>query len=98
MLLQCSATCGTGHQEHVYICEGDGNFHNNNEVAYDCGSRPRELRVCFMPECKNEEPIRNNSICVDESNFCQLPYLSRYCEIPKYNRLCCQSCTKSKYH
>ncbi|XP_073935176.1 A disintegrin and metalloproteinase with thrombospondin motifs 14 isoform X2 [Castor canadensis] len=33
--------------------------------------------------------------CVgDRSIFCQMEVLSRYCAIPGYHRLCCESCTK----
>ncbi|KAK7904637.1 hypothetical protein WMY93_017244 [Mugilogobius chulae] len=36
-------------------------------------------------------------VCVkDTSIFCQMDVLTRYCSIPGYNKLCCQSCGKKK--
>lgn len=30
----------------------------------------------------------------DKSIFCQMEVLARYCSIPGYNKLCCESCGK----
>ncbi|KAL0192400.1 hypothetical protein M9458_010696, partial [Cirrhinus mrigala] len=30
----------------------------------------------------------------DKSIFCQMEVLARYCSIPGYNKLCCESCSK----
>ncbi|KAL6475786.1 hypothetical protein MHYP_G00168260, partial [Metynnis hypsauchen] len=37
----------------------------------------------------------SNEPCVgDKSIFCQMEVLARYCSIPGYNKLCCESCSK----
>ncbi|XP_060884213.1 A disintegrin and metalloproteinase with thrombospondin motifs 14 isoform X2 [Labrus mixtus] len=39
--------------------------------------------------------ITSNEPCLgDKSIFCQMEVLARYCSIPGYNKLCCESCNK----
>ncbi|XP_074519963.1 A disintegrin and metalloproteinase with thrombospondin motifs 14 isoform X1 [Halichoeres trimaculatus] len=39
--------------------------------------------------------ISSNEPCLgDKSIFCQMEVLARYCSIPGYNKLCCESCNK----
>ncbi|XP_076856662.1 A disintegrin and metalloproteinase with thrombospondin motifs 14 isoform X2 [Brachyhypopomus gauderio] len=38
--------------------------------------------------------ISNEPCLGDKSIFCQMEVLSRYCSIPGYNKLCCESCNK----
>ncbi|XP_077595439.1 A disintegrin and metalloproteinase with thrombospondin motifs 14 isoform X1 [Stigmatopora nigra] len=41
-------------------------------------------------------PIMLNEACQgDKSIFCQMEVLARYCSIPGYNKLCCESCNKN---
>lgn len=42
------------------------------------------IDVCFA-----DEPCMG-----DKSIFCQMEVLARYCSIPGYNKLCCESCSK----
>lgn len=46
------------------------------------GSHPRD--VCFA-----DEPCMG-----DKSIFCQMEVLARYCSIPGYHKLCCESCSR----
>nr|XP_057917709.1 A disintegrin and metalloproteinase with thrombospondin motifs 14 isoform X1 [Doryrhamphus excisus] len=39
--------------------------------------------------------VSSNEACQgDKSIFCQMEVLARYCSIPGYNKLCCESCNK----
>lgn len=38
--------------------------------------------------------ISKDSCQGDKSIFCQMEVLARYCSIPGYNKLCCESCSK----
>ncbi|XP_078135575.1 A disintegrin and metalloproteinase with thrombospondin motifs 14 [Sander vitreus] len=41
--------------------------------------------------------ISSNEPCLgDKSIFCQMEVLARYCSIPGYNKLCCESCNKKE--
>nr|XP_043870298.1 A disintegrin and metalloproteinase with thrombospondin motifs 3 isoform X1 [Solea senegalensis] len=41
--------------------------------------------------------ISSNEPCLgDKSIFCQMEVLARYCSIPGYNKLCCESCNKKQ--
>uniref|UniRef100_A0A7M4EH99 ADAM metallopeptidase with thrombospondin type 1 motif 3 n=1 Tax=Crocodylus porosus TaxID=8502 RepID=A0A7M4EH99_CROPO len=52
------------------------------------GEKPESTRVCKLAPC-NDEPCLG-----DKSIFCQMEVLARYCSIPGYNKLCCESCSK----
>ncbi|XP_074475147.1 A disintegrin and metalloproteinase with thrombospondin motifs 14 isoform X2 [Sebastes fasciatus] len=47
-----------------------------------------------------ENPVHklsSNEPCLgDKSIFCQMEVLARYCSIPGYNKLCCESCNKKE--
>ncbi|KAL2078584.1 hypothetical protein ACEWY4_026269 [Coilia grayii] len=40
------------------------------------------------------DKISNEPCLGDKSIFCQMEVLARYCSIPGYNKLCCESCSK----
>ncbi|XP_053112779.1 A disintegrin and metalloproteinase with thrombospondin motifs 3 isoform X2 [Hemicordylus capensis] len=75
----CSVTCGEGTESRQVLCRaGD-----------QCdGEKPESLRVCKLAPC-NDEPCLG-----DKSIFCQMEVLARYCSIPGYKKLCCESCSK----
>ncbi|XP_068213215.1 A disintegrin and metalloproteinase with thrombospondin motifs 3-like [Palaemon carinicauda] len=79
---ECSVTCGVGEEEQLWECMGG----EGNEVTYECGPRPKQLRACIKPACPPSPCLR------DASEFCQLPVLYKYCKVPKYNMLCCHTC------
>ncbi|XP_067413109.1 A disintegrin and metalloproteinase with thrombospondin motifs 3 isoform X1 [Emydura macquarii macquarii] len=76
---ECSVTCGEGTESRQVICRaGD-----------QCdGEKPESVRACKLAPC-NDEPCLG-----DKSIFCQMEVLARYCSIPGYNKLCCESCSK----
>lgn len=84
---QCSSTCGEGVETRLWECQGGA----GNEVTYDCGPRPHQVRVCTRPACPAP------SCTQDTSPFCQLKVLHRYCQIPKYRELCCHTCANVVY-
>ncbi|XP_074084537.1 A disintegrin and metalloproteinase with thrombospondin motifs 3 [Macrotis lagotis] len=76
---ECSVTCGEGTETRQVICKtGD-----------QCnGEKPLSVRVCKLAACIDEPCLGDKSI------FCQMEVLARYCSIPGYNKLCCESCGK----
>ncbi|KAG9480383.1 hypothetical protein GDO78_012059 [Eleutherodactylus coqui] len=76
---ECSVTCGEGIQVRQVLCR----------VGDQCDEeKPESLRECKLTPC-NDEPCLG-----DKSIFCQMEVLARYCSIPGYNKLCCESCSK----
>jgi len=76
---ECSVTCGEGTEVRQVLCRaGD----------HCAGEKPEAVRACQLPPC-NDEPCLG-----DKSIFCQMEVLTRYCSIPGYNKLCCESCSK----
>uniref|UniRef100_A0A8C5LRC9 ADAM metallopeptidase with thrombospondin type 1 motif 3 n=1 Tax=Leptobrachium leishanense TaxID=445787 RepID=A0A8C5LRC9_9ANUR len=76
---ECSVSCGEGIEVRQVLCRaGD-----------QCdGEKPESVRECKLAPC-NDEPCLG-----DKSIFCQMEVLARYCSIPGYNKLCCESCSK----
>uniref|UniRef100_H0W816 ADAM metallopeptidase with thrombospondin type 1 motif 3 n=1 Tax=Cavia porcellus TaxID=10141 RepID=H0W816_CAVPO len=76
---ECSVTCGEGTEVRQVLCRaGD----------HCSGERPVSKRACQLPPCHDEPCLGDKSI------FCQMEVLARYCSIPGYNRLCCESCSR----
>lgn len=76
---ECSVTCGEGIEVRQVLCR----------VGDQCdGEKPESIRECKLTPC-NDEPCLG-----DKSIFCQMEVLARYCSIPGYNKLCCESCSK----
>ncbi|XP_019389517.1 PREDICTED: A disintegrin and metalloproteinase with thrombospondin motifs 3 [Crocodylus porosus] len=78
-LFYCSVTCGEGTETRQIICRAGDQCN---------GEKPESTRVCKLAPC-NDEPCLG-----DKSIFCQMEVLARYCSIPGYNKLCCESCSK----
>ncbi|XP_062483767.1 A disintegrin and metalloproteinase with thrombospondin motifs 3 isoform X4 [Pezoporus occidentalis] len=76
---ECSVTCGEGTESRQVICRAGDQCN---------GEKPEAVRVCKLAPC-NDEPCLG-----DKSIFCQMEVLARYCSIPGYNKLCCESCGK----
>ncbi|XP_048099792.1 A disintegrin and metalloproteinase with thrombospondin motifs 3 isoform X3 [Alosa alosa] len=76
---ECSVTCGEGVSRRLVTCR----------IGDQCGGeRPETIRTCRPGPCQDE-------LCAgDKSIFCQMEVLARYCSIPGYNKLCCESCSK----
>ncbi|KAM8806419.1 A disintegrin and metalloproteinase with thrombospondin motifs 14 [Eudromia elegans] len=102
---QCSASCGEGVQQRQVVCRG-----SDGGAAARCPtSKPQAVRECRAPDCPGQLPgatvtphvqhpvskVSSKEPCLgDKSIFCQMEVLARYCSIPGYNKLCCESCGK----
>ncbi|XP_077378888.1 A disintegrin and metalloproteinase with thrombospondin motifs 3 [Festucalex cinctus] len=76
---ECSVTCGEGTERRLVTCR----------IGDQCGGdKPENVRVCRPGPC-HDEPCHG-----DKSIFCQMEVLARYCSIPGYNKLCCDSCSR----
>ncbi|XP_034548225.1 A disintegrin and metalloproteinase with thrombospondin motifs 3 isoform X2 [Notolabrus celidotus] len=76
---ECSVTCGEGMERRLVTCR----------IGDQCnGEKPEAVRPCRPGPC-HDEPCSG-----DKSIFCQMEVLARYCSIPGYNKLCCDSCTR----
>ncbi|XP_051949325.1 A disintegrin and metalloproteinase with thrombospondin motifs 3 isoform X2 [Xyrauchen texanus] len=76
---ECSVTCGEGVAQRLVTCR----------IGDQCtGEKPESHRHCKPGPC-HDEPCGG-----DKSIFCQMEVLARYCSIPGYNKLCCESCSK----
>ncbi|KAM9360881.1 A disintegrin and metalloproteinase with thrombospondin motifs 3 [Symphorus nematophorus] len=76
---ECSVTCGEGMERRLVTCR----------IGDQCnGEKPETVRPCRPGPC-HDEPCNG-----DKSIFCQMEVLARYCSIPGYNKLCCDSCSK----
>ncbi|XP_034026685.1 A disintegrin and metalloproteinase with thrombospondin motifs 3 isoform X2 [Thalassophryne amazonica] len=76
---ECSVTCGDGMERRLVTCRIGDQCH---------GDKPETIRPCRPGPC-HDEPCNG-----DKSIFCQMEVLARYCSIPGYNKLCCDSCGK----
>ncbi|XP_061528321.1 A disintegrin and metalloproteinase with thrombospondin motifs 3 isoform X3 [Phycodurus eques] len=76
---ECSLSCGEGTERRLVTCR----------IGDQCGGdKPENVRVCRPGPC-HDEPCHG-----DKSIFCQMEVLARYCSIPGYKKLCCESCSK----
>uniref|UniRef100_A0A8C2APP9 ADAM metallopeptidase with thrombospondin type 1 motif, 3 n=1 Tax=Cyprinus carpio TaxID=7962 RepID=A0A8C2APP9_CYPCA len=76
---ECSVSCGEGVARRLVTCR----------IGDQCtGEKPESHRPCRPGPC-HDEPCRG-----DKSIFCQMEVLARYCSIPGYSKLCCESCSK----
>uniref|UniRef100_T1IWV1 Peptidase M12B domain-containing protein n=1 Tax=Strigamia maritima TaxID=126957 RepID=T1IWV1_STRMM len=79
----CSSTCGIGVQYRNVTCIAP-----KDEILFECNDE----KVETIREC-TRSPCDNTNVCLeDASEFCQMQVLHRYCQIPSYFKLCCQSC------
>uniref|UniRef100_U3K103 ADAM metallopeptidase with thrombospondin type 1 motif 3 n=1 Tax=Ficedula albicollis TaxID=59894 RepID=U3K103_FICAL len=76
---QCSVTCGEGTESRQVLCRAGDRCE---------GERPESVRPCKLAACDDEPCLGDKSI------FCQMEVLARYCSIPGYHKLCCESCSR----
>ncbi|XP_078576516.1 A disintegrin and metalloproteinase with thrombospondin motifs 3-like isoform X1 [Branchiostoma floridae x Branchiostoma japonicum] len=86
---KCSVSCGQGLKERQVVCQGPGNRPwDADDVVHCLEKKPPASQVCIGEPCPEE------TCSGDQSIFCQLDVLSRYCSIPGYQKLCCSSCRR----
>ncbi|KAL0979960.1 hypothetical protein UPYG_G00192140 [Umbra pygmaea] len=78
-LFQCSVTCGVGVERRSVTCR----------IGDQCSGERRDAHRPCRPGPCHDEPCNG-----DKSIFCQMEVLARYCSIPGYNKLCCESCNR----
>ncbi|NXI99698.1 ATS14 metalloproteinase, partial [Psophia crepitans] len=79
---------------HVALCPGKL---SGITASTDAGDRstPKGQRVSQDGSKNPVSKISSREPCLgDKSIFCQMEVLARYCSIPGYNKLCCESCGK----
>ncbi|NXE68617.1 ATS14 metalloproteinase, partial [Calcarius ornatus] len=79
---------------HVAVCPGKLSGITTGADAGDHGTTkgqrvPQEGPKNPVSKISSREPCLG-----DKSIFCQMEVLARYCSIPGYNKLCCESCGK----
>uniref|UniRef100_A0A667XKX3 ADAM metallopeptidase with thrombospondin type 1 motif 14 n=1 Tax=Myripristis murdjan TaxID=586833 RepID=A0A667XKX3_9TELE len=82
---QCSVSCGEGIQQRQVVCKA-----SDNTITECEGDKPETVLICKLSPCPDEPCLGDKSI------FCQMEVLARYCSIPGYNKLCCESCNKKE--
>uniref|UniRef100_A0A3Q3MME4 ADAM metallopeptidase with thrombospondin type 1 motif, 14 n=1 Tax=Mastacembelus armatus TaxID=205130 RepID=A0A3Q3MME4_9TELE len=89
---QCSVTCGEGIQQRQVVCKA-----SDNSVGECEDGKPETVLICKLNSCPviSYVLLLLDEPCLgDKSIFCQMEVLARYCSIPGYNKLCCESCNK----
>ncbi|NIG58452.1 A disintegrin and metalloproteinase with thrombospondin motifs 3-like [Pontoporia blainvillei] len=61
-------------------------------LVTECPARPSGKRGPGTSNLRRRD--RDEPCLGDKSIFCQMEVLARYCSIPGYNKLCCESCSK----
>lgn len=90
---ECSASCGSGVQIRYANCPPP-----QNETYFTCGKEPpAQKRTCQglynrhnHVRCKGRKRRQCNG---DESKFCSMPLLNKYCRIKGFRRACCKTCS-----
>uniref|UniRef100_A0A8D3DM51 ADAM metallopeptidase with thrombospondin type 1 motif 14 n=1 Tax=Scophthalmus maximus TaxID=52904 RepID=A0A8D3DM51_SCOMX len=100
---QCSVTCGEGIQQRQVVCKA-----SDNTIGECEDEKPETVLICKLSYCQAKCPKTGTTVmssllllpdepCLgDKSIFCQMEVLARYCSIPGYNKLCCESCNKKE--
>ncbi|XP_022046690.1 A disintegrin and metalloproteinase with thrombospondin motifs 14 isoform X4 [Acanthochromis polyacanthus] len=106
---QCSVTCGEGIQQRQVVCKASDNTigeceGEKPETVLICKLSPCPENSTMKDEAVYQrvpenpvQKISSNEPCLgDKSIFCQMEVLARYCSIPGYYKLCCESCNKKE--
>ncbi|XP_049670888.1 A disintegrin and metalloproteinase with thrombospondin motifs 3 isoform X1 [Accipiter gentilis] len=79
----------------VTNCEKENFYHEHQrkDTSTYILNRKWLTRLCRI-NLKNKKKGLYEPCMGDKSIFCQMEVLARYCSIPGYNKLCCESCSK----
>ncbi|MCJ8738897.1 hypothetical protein PDJAM_G00040950 [Pangasius djambal] len=106
---QCSVTCGEGIKQRQVVCRSSENTSAQCEGEKPESVSICKLSPCpgepslSSPAADSSDndttdgevnKISNEPCLHDKSIFCQMEVSARYCSIPGYNKLCCESCNK----
>uniref|UniRef100_A0A3P8ZUA4 ADAM metallopeptidase with thrombospondin type 1 motif, 3 n=1 Tax=Esox lucius TaxID=8010 RepID=A0A3P8ZUA4_ESOLU len=95
---QCSVTCGEGVEMRLVTCRiGDQCNGERPEIQRPCRPGPclkGSAAYVLVPDATAhlQRSSGGHPCKGDKSIFCQMEVLARYCSIPGYNKLCCDSC------
>ena len=69
----------------------------NNWKTFICGPKPQLSRSCKSSACPAEPTIVRTAAdeCLDDSIHCRYLVLHRYCILPQFRQLCCQTCSNN---
>uniref|UniRef100_UPI003AADB998 A disintegrin and metalloproteinase with thrombospondin motifs 2-like n=1 Tax=Centroberyx gerrardi TaxID=166262 RepID=UPI003AADB998 len=107
----CSVTCGNGTQERQVACSNpDGSVELCSEPqpittrpcqAPPCSGDQRNSIIQWLSKPGPQFPppkISSSQRCRgDQSVFCRMEMLSRYCSIAGYRKMCCKSCREGNF-
>ncbi|XP_035261698.1 A disintegrin and metalloproteinase with thrombospondin motifs 14 isoform X4 [Anguilla anguilla] len=91
--------CEAERPETVLICKlapcpGQLILPSSSADLFVNGSIKDELLSQVIPDNLVNKISSNDACLGDKSIFCQMEVLARYCSIPGYNKLCCESCSR----
>ncbi|XP_022333976.2 protein madd-4-like isoform X2 [Crassostrea virginica] len=84
---ECLGECGTnGFKTRTLSCVWSKTKRSAGKL---CSSlkRPRTIKMCKMENCQEA--------CTDESEYCSVVKMMKFCKFDNFRRNCCVSCTKS---
>uniref|UniRef100_A0AAX7UEH4 ADAM metallopeptidase with thrombospondin type 1 motif, 2 n=1 Tax=Astatotilapia calliptera TaxID=8154 RepID=A0AAX7UEH4_ASTCA len=105
---QCSVTCGNGTQQRQALCHTRDNTIGLCLDSKPDTIRVCRLTPCSSKCCSNLTHTYYRSFYLsvqlsvflftgrchgDRSVFCRMEVLKRYCSLPDYQRICCESCS-----
>ncbi|XP_041485782.1 A disintegrin and metalloproteinase with thrombospondin motifs 3-like isoform X1 [Lytechinus variegatus] len=86
---ECSASCGTGSKTRNVTCESlDGEGMPGSYHCFD--ERPPTSKSCSVQECDPGNCIPMDSVICKRKNY------RTYCKMPRYEELCCTTCSAQK--
>ncbi|XP_067155816.1 A disintegrin and metalloproteinase with thrombospondin motifs 14 isoform X2 [Apteryx mantelli] len=94
-----AARCEGEKPEAVQVCHAAGCPGKLSSITDNADTSDHVTpKVQWVPQDGPKNPVSKISSkepCLgDKSIFCQMEVLARYCSIPGYNKLCCESCGK----
>ncbi|KAI5624871.1 A disintegrin and metalloproteinase with thrombospondin motifs 2-like, partial [Silurus asotus] len=107
---QCSVTCGKGTQERQVLCHTRDNtiglcLESKPLALRSCSMDPcsnfnkhGNFLIQWLSRQDHKSPVQrfSSSQCrTDRSMLCKMATLQQYCNIPAFQRICCNSCSKA---